>query len=125
MCRLLIPIPCLAQVGSTTIDAEVYSSALAASAAAKQQRYTAAASAPTPFAVRAGEGGMAGVPSGEAYHYHKPERAEPAAKVGDGGYHYHKPQQVEPAGKVGAIAGSDRRQNRPSDQAEASGKVGC
>lgn len=90
------------KVGSNSFVSENYTNAREASAALKQQRFDKAASAAAPFAVSAGDGGMAGAPSGDAYQYNKPQQAEPAAKVGAGGHAYNKPQQVEPAAKVGA-----------------------
>ena len=70
------------QVNSARFDSEAYSGSLQAAAAAKQQRYQAATSAPAPFAVNAQEGLVANAPPPESLHYHKPEQTEPVAKVG-------------------------------------------
>jgi hypothetical protein len=71
------------KVSATAFDAAAYSSSREAAAAARQQRYAAAAGAQAPFAVKAGEGGMAeaaGVPA----HLERPQHKDPAAKVAKG-----------------------------------------
>lgn len=75
------PQPPVGKVGATGFSPDNYSSALQAAAAARQQRFAAAAGAQAPFAVKAGEGGMAeagGVPA----HLERPQQKDPAAKVG-------------------------------------------
>ena len=78
-CLIFLPPPL--QVGGDGFGAEAYADALQAAAAAKQQRFNAAATAGAPFAVAVGEGGMAGVASGSAYHYQRPEHPDPSSKV--------------------------------------------
>lgn len=74
------PQPPSGKVGATAFTSEAYSSARQAAVAARQQRYAAAAGAQAPFAVKAGEGGVAeaaGVPA----HLERPQQKDPAAKV--------------------------------------------
>jgi hypothetical protein len=80
-CLHCLALPPPLQVGGNGFGAEAYSGALQAAAAAKQQRFNAAATAGAPFAVAAGEGGMAGVASGSAYHYQRPGQPDPSSKV--------------------------------------------
>lgn len=74
------PQPPSGKVSATAFTSEAYSSARQAAVAARQQRYAAAAGAQAPFAVKAGEGGVAeaaGVPA----HLERPQQKDPAAKV--------------------------------------------
>ncbi|KAI7844879.1 hypothetical protein COHA_001532 [Chlorella ohadii] len=68
------------KVSATAFAAEAYSSALQASATARQQRYAAAAGAQAPFAVKAGEGGVAEA-EGVHAHLERPPQKDPSAKV--------------------------------------------
>ncbi|KAL4425398.1 hypothetical protein ABPG75_009414 [Micractinium tetrahymenae] len=69
------------KVTSSAIGADASRAAHQDSAAARQRNMQAMAGS-APFAVQPGEGGTAAAPPASAYHFRRPERAEPPGKVG-------------------------------------------
>lgn len=69
------------KVGTTSFGADTYSTSLQATAAARQQRFMAAAEAQAPFAVSRGDGGAAEA-AAVPIHYEKPQQKDPSVKVG-------------------------------------------
>ena len=67
------------KVGATPFGADVYSTSLQATAAARQQRFAAAAGAAAPFAVDRAQGGAA---EASPIHFEKQQQKDPSVKVG-------------------------------------------